>query len=140
MRIPLAICVLLLGAYAFPEDKGQCPGFLRPGKITSSDGKGVHPRKPQEPAQKPSEGAEYLGRITLLTAVSDKGYVCDAAIQIGIDSNVDDEVLHRFKERHFAPVEQNGKAVPANLIVPIDVWRKPDGKVVEFPSPKLPKL
>jgi hypothetical protein len=136
----VASSFLLVSLFAIAQDKGECPGFLRPGKVTSSKAKGYTPQKPQEPSAKPVPGAVYLGRISLLSAVSDKGYVCDAAVQAGVDSKVDETVLGRFKARHFSPIVQNGSAVPANVIVQVNVWRTPDGEVVEFPEPKLPKL
>lgn len=136
----VASLVVLVSLFAIAEDKGQCPGFLRPGKMVSSKGKEFTPRKPPEPSEKPVPGAEYLGRITLFSAVSDKGYVCDAAVQFGVESQVDETVLKRFRARHFPPIVQNGSAVPANVIVYINVWRTPNGEVVEFPEPKLPKL
>lgn len=136
----LASSFLLVSLFAIAQDKGTCPEFLRPGKATSSKGKGSTPQKPKEPSQKPVPDAEYLGRILLLSAVSDKGYVCDAAVQAGVDPKVDETILGRFKSRHFSPIVQNGSAVPANVIVRINVWRTPNGEVVEFPEPTLPKL
>jgi hypothetical protein len=139
MTVPLVLA-LFLSVFANAEEKGQCPGLLRPGKMVSSKGKPVTPQKPPEPSKKPVPGAEYLGRISLFSAVSDKGYVCDAAVQTGINPQVDATVLNRFMARLFPPIIQNGSAVPANVIVDINVWRTPKGEIVEFPEPKLPKL
>lgn len=89
---------------------------------------------------KPTPGAEYLGRVTLFAAVSNKGFVCNAAVSSGVDSRIDQTIIKRFKSRKFPPVVEKGEAVPANVIVPIDVWRTPDKHIVEYPEPKLPKL
>lgn len=144
MRIPRTAVPLVLAVFlsffANAEDKGQCPGFLRPGKVVSPKGGPLTPIKPPEPSEKPVSGAEYLGRITLLSAVSDKGYVCDAAVQTGINPQVDGTILKRFKTRHFPSIIQNGSAIPANVIVNVNVWRTPNGEILEFPEPKLPKL
>ncbi len=86
------------------QDKGQCPGFLRPGKIVSSSGKALPHRKPIVPAEKPEQNAEYLGKIRLNAAISDKGYVCDAAVFMGVDPKIDEEILTRFKEKQFPPM------------------------------------
>jgi hypothetical protein len=134
------VLALFLSFFADAEDKGECPGFLRPGKVVSAKGKSLTPQKPPEPSEKPVSGADYLGRITLLSAVSDKGYVCDAAVQTGINPQVDETILKRFRSRHFPSIIQNGSAVPANVIVNVNVWRTPNGDIVEFPEPKLPKL
>ncbi len=74
-----------------------------------------------------------------LRAVS-RDNVCEVEITRGLDSKIDEQVLERFRKRHFRPVIQNGRPVPANAIVHSDLWRNPDGEVVEFPDPKLPKL
>jgi hypothetical protein len=139
-NVVVAFSAVLMSFLAIAEDKGQCPGFLHPGRMVSSKRKGFTHQKLAEPSEKPAPGAEYLGRITIFSAVSDKGYVCDAAIQVGVDSQVDETILRHFRAQHFPPIVQNGSAVPANVIVDVNVWRTTKGEVVEFPEPKLPKL
>ncbi|MGE5113371.1 MAG: hypothetical protein ACM3JB_21100 [Acidobacteriaceae bacterium] len=106
----------------------------------SSSGKPLPHPKPIVPSEKPEQNAEYLGKITLNAAISDKGYVCDAAVVMGVGPKVDEEILTRFKEKKFPPIVQRGDAVPANVIVDVNVWRTREGKIIEFPEPKLPKL
>jgi Gram-negative bacterial TonB protein C-terminal len=135
------IAVSVLVSLGFSQEKGTCPGFLHVGKMTYSKPKAEHkPTKIQEPAKKPVTGATYLGRVILGAAISDQGYVCEAEVIQSLDSKIDDQVLESFRKRHFQPLVQNSKPVPTNVIVRSDLWRKPDGEVVEFPDPKLPKL
>ena len=135
------LAVFVFASFGFGEDKGICPNSVHIGTAVYSRPYGTpRPAKVVEPVEKPMPEAKYLGRVTMLAGISDKGYVCGVKMIRGLDSKIDGQVLERFAKRRFSPETTHGKPAAADMIAYLDLWRKPDGEIVEFPDPKLPKL
>jgi hypothetical protein len=77
------------------EDKGRCPSGLPTNMSARSRLRFPCP---------PIRTKKYLGTVTLLTAISDKGDVCSTQVLSGINKEVDKKAETAAREWHFEPV------------------------------------
>lgn len=123
-RIYVLLASLTLFGFAVAEDKGSCPSppprsaFAAPNKATA----------PLDSADKNSV------TVTVLTVVSDTGYVCSAQVLHGVEKDADLEAVNSVRKSHFNPAMKNGRAVPVVVTVAVKFLRNKDGKLVLTPS------
>ena len=77
----------------------------------------------------------YFGTVTVLTVVSDTGYVCSARITHGIDKELDKKTEMMVKEWHFDPARKNGKGVPVIVSLDVNYWTTSKGEIISDPPP-----
>ena len=104
-------------------------------------GKGFCPPSPQitgEVAQRtaavpiaPTAEAHYVGTVTVMVVISDKGYVCDVHLLRGIDKLTDKAAVASLRKWQFAPARKDGRAVPAVVSAEVDLWRSAKDELVE---------
>jgi hypothetical protein len=107
------------------EDRGLCP----PAPSASADTKKPGP----PPASTP--GKQYAGTVTLLTTISDKGYVCSVSVTRGIDKDTDSRTRERIAKWHFQPAKKDGHGVAAVVKIDVNYWRNANGELVSDPPP-----
>ena len=109
-------------------------------------GKGFCPPSPQiagEVAQRtaaipiaPTAEAHYVGTVTVMVVISDKGYVCDVHLLRGIDKPTNKAAMASIRKWQFAPARKDGRAVPVVVSAEVDLWRNSKDELVES-SPDL---
>ncbi|HWW14056.1 MAG TPA: energy transducer TonB [Candidatus Dormibacteraeota bacterium] len=120
--LTLAIA-LTLAAHA--EDRGLCP----PAPSASADTNKPGP----PPASTP--GKQYAGTVTLLTTISDKGYVCSVSVIRGIDKDTDSRTRERIAKWHFQPAKKDGHGAAAVVKIDVNYWRNANGELLSDPPP-----
>ena len=114
----LLLFVLLQSARAPASDKGSCP-LMPPAPshfVAAERGQSAPPQA----------GAGYVGTITMFAVISDKGFVCDAKVLNGIDSQIDQRARSAARDWQFSPAERDGRSVPVVATFGVNVWRKDD--------------
>ena len=83
----------------------------------------------------------YLGTVSLLTVISDKGYFCSARVIHGFDKNMDADAMKQVREWQFEPAKKHGQAIPVVVQIDIQYWQDKEGKTssVTTNAPKLVK-
>ncbi len=130
MLLRLLIVLLLQSAWVSAASKGFCPPMpTAPSRfIPAERGQSVPPQ----------DGAEYVGTVTMFPVISDKGFVCDAKVLSGIDSQIDQRALDAARGWQFSPAKKEGHAAPVVATFGVNVWRKDDAlffQQAEKPSP-----
>jgi len=121
-----AIGVLALCTVCSAEDKGRCPSGL-PTNMSV-------PKQDAPPASDPDK--KYLGTVTVLTAISDQGYVCSTQILRGVSKEVDKTAETRVRDWHFEPARRKGHAVPVAVLIKLTFWKTKTGEIVtDSPKP-----
>ena len=83
---------------------------------------------PQSP---PSPDAKFAGTVSLLTVVSDKGYVCRVQLIRGFDKPADTQAMRGVRQWHFDPAQKDGRPVPVVVTTEVNFWRGPGGDLVQ---------
>ena len=117
--VALGICSLCSA-----EDKGRCPSGL-PTNMNV-------PKQAAVPTS-PDPGKKYLGTVALLTAISDRGYVCSTQVLRSISKEVDQKAETAVREWHFEPARRKGRAVPVAVLVEVNYWTTKTGEIVSDP-------
>src|SRR5215469_8835566 len=103
IRAMLLVGIVLQATLAVGEDKGTCPSLPPPSAFPT-------PKKPVPPPDSPER--TYVGTVTLITVVSDTGYVCSAKVIRGIDKTIDADAISTLRKWHYDPAQKNGHGVP----------------------------
>jgi hypothetical protein len=119
LAIALSIAFLTSAAAA---DKGFCPPTPRTWSLTM-------PAVPDTDAP----DRTFLGTVSVLTVVSDKGYFCSARVIQGLAKKLDADALSKVRTLSFKPVKKNGRTIPAVLQIDIQYWKEKDGQIVGVP-------
>jgi hypothetical protein len=106
------------------EDKGRCPSGL-PTNMSV-------PKQAAVPTS-PDPDKKYLGTVALLTAISDKGYVCSTQVLRSISKEVDKKAETEVRGWHFEPASRKGRAVPVAVLVEVNYWTTKTGEIVSDP-------
>jgi TonB family protein len=131
IRFGVLLIAVILGSFAFAENKGFCPSHPSvsvPTKATSL---------PSD-----TDNASSVS-VTVLTVVSDTGYVCSTQVLQGIEKEVDAQAVSVIRKQHFAPAKHDGHAVPVLITVTVNFTRDKDGKLTltsSAPTPSKPSV
>ena len=79
----------------------------------------------------PDPDKKYLGTVVLLTAISDKGYVCSTTVLRSVSKEVDEKAETVVREWHFEPASRKGRAVPVAVLVEVNYWTTKTGENCE---------
>lgn len=121
---PALVAVLAIGTVCCAQDKGFCP------PSTPTDGaapKRVVPPPPPTPDKK------YFGTVTLLTVISDKGYVCSTHVLRGINRQINKKTEETARQWRFDPARKGGRTVPVVVSVDVNYWTTSTGEIVSDP-------
>ena len=128
IRKPAVIAFLLTGAVSYAaQDKGYCPPAPSPHYTAPS--KNGAPPPPSTPDKK------YFGTVTLLTVVSDKGYVCSTQVLKGINKEIDKNAEESARQWRFTPATKGNRTVPVVITVKVNFWSTSTGEIVSDPPP-----
>jgi TonB family protein len=112
------------------EDKGRCPTTPPSAAVDSAK------KLAQATATTNSDG-ERVGTVTVLTVVSDTGYVCSAKVIQGLAKKVDDEAVDTVRKWRFRPAIKNGARVPVVVNIQLTYRIDKNGNVItESPKPE----
>jgi hypothetical protein len=126
IKLMVMMVVLFVCSFCLAENKGFCPP-LTPANIA--------PSKKASPPTSADPDKKYFGTVTLLTEVSDTGYVCSAHVIRGINKDLDKKTERMVKGWHFDPPRKNGKGVPVVVSLDVNYWRTSNGEIVSDPPP-----
>ena len=115
-----AIVAIWLSGYAYPENKGFCP----PAPSSSAFRNG---KKPSAPSAKSDSNSVT---VTVLTVVSDTGYVCSAQVLNGVEKDIDKQAIQAVRTWHFEPAKKDGRGVPVIIAVEVNFTRDSEGNLV----------
>ena len=115
----IAVCAI----HAAGEDRGTCPPSP-PAPAYAAAKKAAVASAPS------SQSGDRIGTLTLLTVLSDKGYVCSAKVVQGLDKSVDAEAEKTVSTWRFSPAKKNGRAVPIVVVVQLNYRLDKDGHVI----------
>ena len=126
MRLALIVPIMLLATgLNAADDKGFC--FSAPTRPPSAAKKA-----PTQPTP-PDPDAQFVGTVTLMAAISDKGYVSDAKVIRGLDKETDNRAADSIRQGHFQPARRKGgQAVAVVVSVDVNYWRK-GGELIQVP-------
>jgi Gram-negative bacterial TonB protein C-terminal len=125
-RIWLLILVFASGPICRAQDKGSCPPLPPPPDVSAL--KKVVPPPP------PTPDLKYFGTVTLLTVISDKGYVCSTQVLRGIGKEIDKKTEATVRQWHFDPArKKNGRTVPVIKTVEVNYWATSTGEISSDP-------
>ena len=94
---PSLVAVLAIGTVCCAQDKGFCP--------PSAPHNGAAPNKVAPPPP-PTPDRKYFGTVTLLTVISDKGYVCSTQVLKGINSEINKKTEETVRQWHLNPARE----------------------------------
>ena len=107
------------------EDKGSCPATPAVPKPET-----VHPESaPHGHTAVVLPNAKYAGTVYLLTAISDKGYVCSVQLIRGFDKAADAKAMQAVRQWHFYPDQKDGRPVSGVRTLEVPIWRGADGQL-----------
>jgi len=130
MNKQLIVPIMLVTSLASGSDKGLCPR-------TPTKPPAVAKKNPTQPTP-PDPEAQFVGTVTLMTVISDKGYVCDAKVTRGLDKETDKRAADSIRQGHFQPARRkDGQAVAVVVSVDVNYWRK-GGELIQVP-PNFPQ-
>jgi TonB family protein len=122
-----AMAAFAICAVCSAEDKGRCPSGLSTNMSA--------PKQAAVPVFS-DPNKKYLGTVTLLAAISDKGYVCSTQVIRSISKELDKKAETAVREWHFEPARRKGHTVPLAVLVEVNYWTTKTGEIVSD-SPKL---
>jgi len=73
-----------------------------------------------------------------MAVISDRGYVCDAQVMIGLDKETDKKAVQEVRGWHFQPAPKDGRPVPVVVTLELNYWRRKNGELVSFPASPTP--
>ncbi len=118
------IAALAIGTMCRAEDKGYCP--LSPAPNIAA------PKK-ASPPESPVADKKYLGTVTLLVVVSDKGYVGSTHVLRGPSKEFTKRAETAVRGWRFDPARKDGHAVPVVITVDVTFHTTSTGEVVSDP-------
>ena len=124
-KLKVFVFFLCLVTFCIAENKGFCPPA--PTNVSPS-------KKADHPISTDSDKS-YFGTVTVLTVVSDTGYVCSAHVISGINKELDKKTEIMVKEWRLEPARKNDKAVPVFLSLDVNYWKTSKGEIVSDPPP-----
>lgn len=126
IRAGVLLIAVILGSFAFAENKGFCPSH-QPVPVSN------------KATSLPSD-ADHANSaaVTVLTMVSDTGYVCSTQVLQGIEKEVDTQAVSAVRKQHFAPAKKDGRGVPVLITVTVNFTRDKDGKLTLTSSVPTP--
>lgn len=79
---------------------------------------------------------KYAGTVTLLTVLSDKGYVCSTRVLQGIDQQMNKRAEDAVRQWHLTPAKKDGRNVPVVVTITVTYWMNGKGEIVsDAPTP-----
>ena len=79
---------------------------------------------------------KYAGTVTLLTVISDKGYVCSTRVLRGMDKQMNKKAEETVRQWHLTPAKKDGRGVTAVVTVNVTYWMNGKGEIVsDAPTP-----
>jgi hypothetical protein len=121
---PSLVAVLAIGTVCCAQDKGFCP--------PSAPHNGAAPKKVAPPPP-PTPDKKYFGTVTLLTVISDKGYVCSTQVLRGINSEINKKTEETVRQWRLNPARKGGRTVPVTVYVDVNYWTTSTGEIVSDP-------
>ena len=115
--------LLAMTVCAASEDKGYCPPAPPKPKAVLTES-----APPQSP---PVPDATFAGTVSLLTVISDKGYVCSVQLIRGFDKAADTMAVRAVRQWHFDPARKDGRPVPVVVKTEVSFWRDASGQLVQ---------
>jgi TonB family protein len=113
------------GSKQASEDKGSCPATPAVPKPET-----VHPESaPHGHTAVILPNSKYSGTVYLLTAISNKGNVCDVQLIRGFDKDADAKAMQAVRQWHFYPDQKDGRPVSVVMTLGIPIWRDADGQL-----------
>jgi len=131
---PALVVLLAMVPICQAQNKGSCPSLPPPLPPNSSTLKQVEPPPP------PTPDLKYFGTVTLLTVISDKGYVCSTQVLQGISKEIDKKAETTIRQSRFKPAMKEGHAVTAASIVRVYYWTTSTGEIVSDPPHPTPPV
>jgi Gram-negative bacterial TonB protein C-terminal len=122
---PALVAALTFATICCAQDKGYCPPSPPPPTVAA-------PKKVVPPAP-PTPDVTYFGTVTLLTVISDKGYVCSARVLQGINKEIDKKTEKKVREWRLDPARKDGRAVPVVVTIAVNYWATSTGEIVSDP-------
>jgi hypothetical protein len=126
IKLNALIAALALSAACLAEDRGYCPP---PPSANVAASKKAEPPASSDPDKK------YFGTVTLLTVISDKGYVCSTHVLHGINQELNKKTETSVRGWHFDPARKNGHPVPVVVSLDVNYWTTSTGEIVSDPPP-----
>lgn len=81
----------------------------------------------------------YGGTVTLLTVLSDKGYVCSTRVLRGVNKEMNKRAEEKVRAWHFTLATKNGHSVPVVVTIEVTYWMNNKGEIVsDAPTSPLP--
>ncbi len=119
MRIFLTSIVLMVSftALSLGQNKGLCPPAPAASALNAKN----------TPSPRRATDAKSIA-VTVLTVVSDTGYVCDARVLNGVEKDIDKEAVETVRSWHFKPARKDGRDVPVVITVKVNFEKDKDGK------------
>jgi TonB family protein len=119
MRIFLTGVVFMISftALSFGQKKGFCPPVPEASAFKTKN----------SPSPPPAAGAKSIA-VTVLTLVSDTGYVCDASVLNGVEKDIDKVAVQAVRSWRFKPARKDGRDVPVVITVKVNFEKGKDGK------------
>ena len=118
------IAGLVIGTMCVAKDKGFCPSAPY-ANLTANKKATAPPSSDQD--------KEYFGTVTLLTVISDKGYVCSTHVLHGISKEINKKTETMVRGWHLNPPRKDGRPVPVLVSIDVNYWTTPSGKIVSDP-------
>ncbi len=129
IRVSALLASLSLGGFAAADKKGYCPPPLPPSALAALS---------RAPAANSTDNTNLV-TVSVLTVVSDTGYVCSAEVLHGVQKEANVEAVNVVRKQHFTPAKKDGRPVPFVIGVAVNFLRGKDGKLVLVPS-SVPQL
>jgi hypothetical protein len=79
----------------------------------------------------PSPDVKFAGTVSLLTVISDKGYVCSVQLLHGFDKDADGKAEQSVRQGHFGIARKNGRPVPVVVEIKVHFWRNASGELIQ---------
>jgi TonB family protein len=118
------LIVCCLAGIVIAEDKGFCPPSPPPNTVT------IEKSEASRAANAPSD-ARFVGIVTLLTVISDKGHVCSVTVIRSVDKDFDRQARNLILTWRFNPARKDGHAVPVVAALNVQMWVDSKGKVIQ---------
>jgi len=84
------------------------------------------------PSQSPPvPDAKFAGTVSLLTAISEKGYVCSVQLIRDFDKAADTLAMRAVRQWYFSPSRKDGRPVPVVVKTEVSFWRDATGQLIQ---------